>query len=327
MAASVSFAFACLLLVGLQRSSVDGGTAERTTNKEHIERQQTILEEAVKDDLITVKEKFNTLVNETKEAMKHLRSYAEKALIELKDNVDENIKNSDSTINNSTLKFDSYASDMFEEMNETMLENLDSLSSASAQERSEIIDWSHKRNHHNEDILKSSIALCVSDQAQSGAPGQVITYNSQRGGYVENKVSWRVLNTTAPDGCCINQGPNYCEDCAMKVLNRVTGEFTVPNNASGLFMFTFTVNMDTYTKNEGPQPAEYQFRKNKHLIPGTKIFSNVGSNRDDDRAPGSKTIFLDLNVGDKIDVVTMKTILDVQITFCGVLLHLNQVSR
>ena len=114
MAASSSFALACLLLAGLQWSSVDGRHASRHVNKEHIQRQQTILEEAVKDDLIMVKNKFNALVNNTKEAMKYLRVYVEEVLNELKENVNENIKNSDSTINNSTLKFQSYANETFE---------------------------------------------------------------------------------------------------------------------------------------------------------------------------------------------------------------------
>ena len=50
-------------------------------NKIHIERQQKILENAVEDDLLKTKEKFNMLANETKEAMKKLRSYIESALI------------------------------------------------------------------------------------------------------------------------------------------------------------------------------------------------------------------------------------------------------
>ena len=41
----------------------------------HIERQQKILENAVEDDLLKTKEKFNILANETKEALKNLRSY------------------------------------------------------------------------------------------------------------------------------------------------------------------------------------------------------------------------------------------------------------
>ena len=55
--------------------------SKRNLNKIHIERQQKILENAVEDDLLKTKEKFNILANETKEAMKNLRSYIERALI------------------------------------------------------------------------------------------------------------------------------------------------------------------------------------------------------------------------------------------------------
>ena len=55
--------------------------SKRNLNKIHIERQQKILENAVEDDLLKTKEKFNMLANETKEAMKKLRSYIESALI------------------------------------------------------------------------------------------------------------------------------------------------------------------------------------------------------------------------------------------------------
>ena len=43
--------------------------SKRNLNKIHIERQQKILENAVEDDLLKTKEKFNMLANETKEAL------------------------------------------------------------------------------------------------------------------------------------------------------------------------------------------------------------------------------------------------------------------
>ena len=308
---------------------------KRNLNKIHIERQQKILENAVEDDLLKTKEKFNMLANETKEAMKNLRNYIETALFELKDHVERNLNSSDATINKNTKAFESYAKDKFEEMNVTMLQNLESFNQLSADERTKTIDWSHQRNHHNEDFFKTTVALCVYDHAHKGYPGQVVSYNSpQDSGYVEGKTRWRVFNLTNPDQCCLRSSSN-CEACAMKVLNRVTGAFTVPANASGVYMFTFTVTMDAY-RHGYPQPAEYQFRKNEHPIKGSKIFSNVGSKPvrkgstrfSNDKAPGSKTIFLDLNVGDQVDVVQLrqKTTHDVKLSFCGLLLHLNKVN-
>ena len=77
-------------------------------------------------------------------------------------------------------------------------------------------------------------------------------------------------------------------------------------------------------------------RKNLHPIKGSKIFSNIGTKPvrkgltsfSNDKAPGSKTIFLDLNVGDQVDVVQLrhKTAHDVKLSFCGLLLHLNKVN-
>ena len=70
------FLFSCL-----QLPIIEGKMCKRNLNKIHIERQQKILENAVEDDLLKTKEKFNMLANETKEAMKNLRSYIESALI------------------------------------------------------------------------------------------------------------------------------------------------------------------------------------------------------------------------------------------------------
>ena len=74
----------------------------------------------------------------------------------------------------------------------------------------------------------------------------------------------------------------------------------------------------------------------REVSPQLKIFSNVGTKPvskgstrfSNDKAPGSKTIFLDLNVGDQVDVVQLrhKTAHDVKLSFCGLLLHLNKVT-
>merc|ERR1719189_1619493 len=114
-------------------------------------------------------------------------------------------------------------------LDSTMKGNFERLNNISREERASMIEWIHQRNHRHEDLFKSHIGLCVFDQTHKGIG--VVTYSSPNGGYIDNHKNWRVSNVTRPDNCC-------CEDCAMKVLNRQTGFFTVPDNGAGLYMFT-----------------------------------------------------------------------------------------
>ena len=155
----------------------------------------------------------------------------------------------------------------------------------------------------------------------------MVTYNSPNGGYIDNHKQWRVFNVTRPDNCCA-AGDSGCEDCAMKVLNRQTGFFTVPANAVGLYMFTFSATMDTFDANHGFSPNEYKFQRNGEILDETGLYANVGSNWKNDKVPGSRTIFLRLEDRDKVGVVQTRAryVLDHHISFCGALIHLNKVS-
>merc|ERR1719357_2101317 len=123
-------------------------------------------------------------------------------------------------------------------------------------------------------------------------------------------MTWQVFN----ESC--NQ-----ESCASEVLNRHTGRFTVPENAGGLYLFTFSITMDTWDF--------YYFRKNGRKIQGSELYGDAGSNEDHDKLPGSRTILLELNAGDSIDVFQKKKrdIPDRQASFCGSLIHLRKASE
>ena len=113
----------------------------------------------------------------------------------------------------------------------------------------------------------------------------------------------------------------------MKVLNRQTGFFTVPANAAGLYMFTFSATMDTFDADHGLSPNEYKFERNGEILDETGLYADVGSNWKNDKVPGSRTIFLRLEDGDNVAVVQTRAryVLDHHISFCGALIHLNKV--
>ena len=145
----------------------------------------------------------------------------------------------------------------------------------------------------------------------------MVNYNGRHSGYLTDQKSWRVFNETC------NQ-----ESCAKEVLNRDTGRFTVPQNADGLYLFTFSITMDTFDYLEGHTWDYYYFRKNGHKVAGTGLYGNVGSNPHSDMFPGSRTIILDLKAGDYVDVFQTKgkAVPDLQALFCGSLIHLPKVS-
>jgi hypothetical protein len=111
-----------------------------------------------------------------------------------------------------------------------------------------------------------------------------------------------------------------------EVLNRETGNFKVQENGAGEYLFTFNVTIDSF--DQKLSPSAYFFFKNDVKIEGTKIYANVGFNKNHDRVPGSRTILLKLEEGDEVSVKQeLETdVQDYQISFCGALLHLNKVQ-
>ena len=328
-----ALALSCLLALAAWGMEVRAATHHHPTDNKHedaIEEFQEILQNQVRNDFLELEEKFNDLVEDINLTLESLQTYTNESIEELRKHTLDNMVERDQHLDNNMVSFESYITDKIEELNSTMKENFDKLNELSEGERHTIVGWIHQRTHSHEDILKSEIGLCAYDNGHEGVG--VVTYNSgtHSAGYVGGTKKWRVFNTTHPDLCCKGPGQgDDCEDCAMKVLNRQTGYFTVPQNAAGLYMFTFSVTMDTFDDYK-LLPKEYKFEKNGHLLDDglMGIYADAGSNRANDKVPGSRTILLRLEDGDQVAVrQTRADGLDGQILFCGALLHLKKVHE
>jgi len=304
----------CIAWVFIQ---VDGTyDIQAHTNANEIENQWIILEESVMRDVLELKESLNKIVGDINTAFGEYRAFTEGSVRDLNLHIESDMRKSDETLEKNTMALEEYTKTKVREMNKTLLENLQTLSETMAQERSSIVDWANQRSSFHEDILKTDVALCAYDDIQNSRG--VVNYNGRHSGYINDQKRWRVFNESCSQ-----------ESCAREVLNRQTGRFTVPKNADGLYLFTFSITMDTWDFIEGNTWDYYCFRKNGHEVIGTGLYGNVGSNEDSDKVPGSRTILLELNSGDVIDVYQRqeKNIPDRQASFCGSLIHLKKASE
>merc|ERR1712180_263046 len=235
------------------------------------------------------------------------------------------MKTGDTTIKENIKKLEEHIRNKIHEVNEKMVANLKALSKASAKQRKSIRDWNNERSTKHEEILGSHISLCAYDYGDYGkGKDHIVTYNSARGGYLDGHKSWQVLG-----------GPKHNDEAmAMKVLNRTAGTFQVPKNASGLYMFTFSVTMDTADFNS--ESSMYEFVKNGTAIDGTRIYSDAGLPHPRkgmsaiyDTTPASNTIFLKLEAEDEVAVRQLMDtdIPDYHVSFCGSLIHLEKASE
>ena len=285
-------------------------------NERAIESQWLTLEDSVMRDVLELKESFNKIVGDINTAFGEYRAFTEGSVTELNLHIESEMKQNDEALEENTKLLEDFTKSQVKEMDKTLLENLHTLSTTMAQERSSIVSWAHQRSTFHEDILKTDVALCAFDYDDEKRTG-VVNYNGRHSGYLTDQKSWRVFNETC------NQ-----ESCAKEVLNRDTGRFTVPQNADGLYLFTFSITMDTFDYLEGHTWDYYYFRKNGHKVAGTGLYGNVGSNPHSDMFPGSRTIILDLKAGDYVDIFQTKgkAVPDLQALFCGSLIHLTKVS-
>ena len=287
------------------------------TNANQIESGWLTLEESVMRDVLELKESFNKIHEDINQAFGEFRAYTEGSIEDLSKQIVAELGKSDRVLESSTEKLEDYTKSKVVEMNKTLLENLQTLSTTMAGERRSIVDWANERSSIHENLLKTDVTLCAYDDVQSNRKRKgVVRYNGRHSGFLNDQKSWQVFN----ESC--NQ-----ESCAMEVLNRHTGRFTVPENAAGLYLFTFSITMDTWDFIEGHAWDFYYFRKNGRKILGSELYGDAGSNEDHDKLPGSRTILLELNAGDSIDVFQKKKrdIPDRQASFCGSLIHLRKV--
>merc|ERR1719422_2672631 len=231
----------------------------------------------------------------------------------------------DTTIKENIKNLEEHIRNKVNEVNEKMVENLKALSKASAKQRKDIRDWNNERSRKHEEILGTHVSLCAYDHGDYAKEKEhVVTYKSARSGYLDGHKSWQVLG-----------GPKHNDEAmAMEVLNRGSGTFKVPKNASGLYMFTFSVTMDTADFNS--ESSMYEFVKNGAAIDGTRIYSDAGLPHPTegrsaiyDTTPASNTIFLKLEEEDEVAVrQLMETdIPDYHVSFCGSLIHLEKASE
>ena len=321
-------------------------------NLEAIKNHEKIFKDVVKEDLKTIGEEFDKFVGDLNTEMDALRDFVEKTIKEIEDHAKKQREDSDKVLEENIKKVETGIKDMFASMNTTMMANLETLNKTTREQRDMTIDWIHKRNHLQEDIMKTNVALCAYSSHHHSDLGEPVTYynhpgedmdldkerpsppsdpeeDSDLGGYVDDKLDWMVFNQTCPNDCC---NKKHKEACAMEVLNRETGVFKVPVNASGLYMFSFGITMDVRDFDwPHSERNEYQFRKNGIKVDGVSIYADAAENHRGDRLPGSMTVLLQLEEGDEVDVVQTRRrqsndIDDYDPTFCGTLLHLEKVS-
>eukprot|EP00092_Neocalanus_flemingeri_P064799 GFUD01078697.1.p1 GENE.GFUD01078697.1~~GFUD01078697.1.p1 ORF type:complete len:455 (+),score=132.36 GFUD01078697.1:35-1366(+) len=299
------------ILFALTCSLAKGSDLIGNENKRDIEEIARVLRETVKEDLETLFNQHNKLVEQTIDVMEKSLAYVDKFAEDIKTHLEKRIDDMDvNTMNNFEL-LEANTNDMLTKMNETLTTNLDNINQQSKEERNEIIWWAHHRAHLHEDILKTRITACAYDYGHFGKG--VVNYNSKDGGYIADSVSIRVFNNT--------------DIKKEDVLNRDTGVFKVPQHAAGEYIFTFSVTIDSF--DQKLMPSAYYFQKNGERIEGTKIYADIGFSKIHDRVPGSRTIFLKLEENDEVSVIQTKhtDIHDLHVSFCGALLHLEKASE
>merc|ERR1719244_60686 len=310
-------------LVVASASAQDESLADK--NKDDIVKHEDILKDMVATDLQELKAKIKQFVENVNSKLTELRSKTKEAIEKLQKDTAANMKTGDTTIKENIKKLEEHIRNKINEVNEKMVDNLKALSKASAKERKDIRDWNDDRSTKHENILGTHVSLCAYDHGDYAKEKEhVVTYNSARSGYLDGHKSWQVLG-----------GPKHNDEAmAMKVLNRTAGTFKVPKNASGLYIFTFSVTMDTADFNS--ESSMYEFVKNGAAIPGTRIYSDAGLPHPTegksaiyDTTPASNTIFLKLEAEDEVAVRQLMDtdIPDYHVSFCGALIHLEKASE
>merc|ERR550534_3531193 len=310
-------------LVVASASAQDESLADK--NKDDIVKHEDILKDKVATDLQELKTKIKKFVENVNSKLTELRSKTKEAIEKLQEDTAANMKTGDTTIKENIKKLEEHIRNKIDEVNEKMVDNLKALSEATSKERKDIRDWNDDRSTKHENILGTHVSLCAYDHGDYAKEKEhVVTYKSARSGYLDGHKSWQVLG-----------GPKHNDEAmAMEVLNRTAGTFKVPKNASGLYMFTFSVTMDTTDFNS--ESSMYEFVKNGAAIPGTRIYSDAGLPHPTegksaiyDTTPASNTIFLKLEEFDEVAVRQLKEtdIPDYHVSFCGSLIHLEKASE
>ena len=313
------FAFlAVLLMCNNTKAALD-----ENENAKDVVILQKLLEDTVKADLVLFKGKLNGLVDSFNTAIGGVRTYIDASLLELKNHIDTLIKENDATILANIKKVEANRKEQLEESTRIMIENIEAVRNNSFEERTQLVDWAHQRFNLHEDILESKISICAYDVGFLNSEDKglgTVTYSG--GGYLKNSVSIQLFDHTEDS----RDTPEELQK--ENLLNLDSGAFTVPTDADGEYLFTFSVIMDVFSRTSGLTPSEYVFRVNEVEVVGTRISSTGGSSWRHDKLTGSRTVLLKLVAGDVVDVVQTKEtdVKDLRVLFCAALLHLDQVN-
>merc|ERR1719445_1541131 len=145
------------------------GTVDKQahTNANNIESGWLTLEESVMRDVLELKESFNKIHEDINKAFGEFRAFTEESVEDLSKEIVAELGKSDKVLESSTEKLENYTKSKVVEMNKTLLENLQTLSSTMAEERRSIVDWANERSSIHENLLKTDVTLCAHDDVQS----------------------------------------------------------------------------------------------------------------------------------------------------------------
>merc|ERR1712110_678005 len=179
-----------LCLFAWMVAQVSGTNNEQARlNERAIESQWLTLEDSVMRDVLELKESFNKIVGDINTAFGEYRAFTEGSVTELNLHIDSEMKQNDEALEENTKLLEDFTKSQVKEMDKTLLENLQTLSTTMAQERSSIVSWAHQRSTFHEDILKTDVALCAfdyDDEKRTGVPittgGTVVTSQIRKAG-------------------------------------------------------------------------------------------------------------------------------------------------
>merc|ERR1719445_1867080 len=172
------------------------GTVDKQahTNANNIESGWLTLEESVMRDVLELKESFNKIHEDINKAFGEFRAFTEGSIEDLSKQIVEELEKSDKVLESSTEKLEIYTKSKVVEMNKTLLENLQTLSTTMAGERRSIVDWANERSSIHENLLKTDVTLCAYDDVQSSRRRGVVRYNGRHSGFLNDQKSWQVFN-------------------------------------------------------------------------------------------------------------------------------------
>ena len=184
MGRTTFFGLACLSILSTNILVLATSGPSEHQDKRDIEHFQEVLQTRVREDILEIQEKFDALVEEVGTTLEALGNYTKESIEELREFSTANIKKRDKNLDENTRLLEGYANDRINKLESTMVENFERLNNNSREERASMIEWIHQRNHRHEDLFKSHIGLCVYDQTHKGIG--VVTYNSPKGGYIDD---------------------------------------------------------------------------------------------------------------------------------------------